>query len=280
MIVWLLTGIWHGASWNFVVWGLYFGVLLILEKLFLLRLLEKLPAVFRHVYAMLLVMLGWAIFSFDSLKDGLTFLRALFGGNGQPLWDNAALYLLYTTIALLLIAAVGSTPLPQKRWGRLNERLAGRPAAISAVETCLVAAGMLLCVAFLVDASVLPEDLPKYAPVADQGALLLRMQRALGAGIIFCDPTQAYLSQADRQQLFFRTDHHWTVYGAFAAYQAWAQATGVTPLKREDFTARAVSSDFLGTLYSKANLPWIQPEKLEVFEPKQKIDCTITANNG
>lgn len=129
-------------------------------------------------------------------------------------------------------------------------------------------------------ASVLPDDLPKFAPVADQAALLQRMQRALGADIPFCDPTQSYLSQADREQLFFRTDHHWTVYGAYAAYQAWAEATGVTPLKREDFTARAVSSDFLGTLYSKANLPWIQPEKLEVFEPKQKNNCTITANNG
>ncbi len=156
LIVWLLTGFWHGASWNFVVWGLYFGVLLILEKLFLLRFLEKLPAFFRHVYTMLLVMLGWAIFSFDSLKDGLSYIRALFGGYGQLVWDWDGLYLLYTNIALLLIAAVGSTPLPQKLWNRLSGRLAGHPVSVGAMETCLVAAGMLLSIAFLVDASYNP----------------------------------------------------------------------------------------------------------------------------
>lgn len=156
LIVWLLTGFWHGASWNFVAWGLYFGALLIVEKLFLLRLLEKLPAFFQHVYAMLLVMLGWAVFAFDSLKDGLSYIRALFGGYGQPLWNSAALYLLYTTAALLLIAAVGSTPLPRKLWQGLTGRLAAHPAPAGALETCLVAAGMLLSVAFLVDASYNP----------------------------------------------------------------------------------------------------------------------------
>ena len=161
LIVWLLTGFWHGASWNFVAWGLYFGVLLIVEKLFLLRFLKKLPAFFQHVYTMLLVMLGWAIFSFDSLGNGIAYIRALFGGYGQPIWDGGGVYLLYTNIALLLIAAVGSTP-----------------------------------------------------------------------------------------------------------------------LQMEDYTAKTVSADFLGTLYSKANLPWIQPEKLEIFEPKQKNPCQVTAENG
>ena len=90
LIVWLLTGFWHGASWNFVAWGLYFGVLLIVEKIFLLRFLKKLPAFFQHVYTMLLVMLGWAIFSFDSLGNGIAYIRALFGGYGQPIWDGEA----------------------------------------------------------------------------------------------------------------------------------------------------------------------------------------------
>ena len=89
LIVWLLTGFWHGASWNFVAWGLYFGVLLIVEKLFLLRFLKKLPAFFQHVYTMLLVMLGWAIFSFDSLGNGIAYILALFGGYGQPIWDRS-----------------------------------------------------------------------------------------------------------------------------------------------------------------------------------------------
>lgn len=156
LIVWLLTGFWHGASWNFVAWGLYFGVLLIVEKLFLLRFLKKLPAFFQHVYTMLLVMLGWAIFSFDSLGNGIAYIRALFGGYGQPIWDGGGVYLLYTNIALLLIAAVGSTPLPKELWRRLEGRLSAHPIPLGAMETCLVAAGMVLSIAFLVDASYNP----------------------------------------------------------------------------------------------------------------------------
>ena len=147
LIVWLLTGFWHGASWNFVAWGLYFGVLLIVEKLFLLRFLKKLPAFFQHVYTMLLVMLGWAIFSFDSLGNGIAYIRALFGGYGQPIWDGGGVYLLYTNIALLLIAAVGSTPLPKELWRRLEGRLSAHPIPLGAMETCLVAAGMVLSIA-------------------------------------------------------------------------------------------------------------------------------------
>lgn len=156
LIVWLLTGFWHGASWNFVVWGLYFGVLLILEKLFLLRLLQKLPSFFQHAYTMLLVVLGWAVFAFDSLGDGLQFIRALFGGYGQALWDGGALYLLYTNIILFIIAAIGSTPLPGRLWNRLDRRLEAHPVPLGALESALVACGMLLCVAFLVDASYNP----------------------------------------------------------------------------------------------------------------------------
>ncbi len=156
LIVWLLTGFWHGASWNFVVWGLYFGVLLIVEKLFLLRLLQKLPAFLQHCYTMLLVMLGWAVFAFDSLGDGLQYIRALFGGFGQALWDGGALYLLYTNVILLLAATVGSTPLPCRLWNRLAGRLAAHPVPLGALESALVASGMLLCVAFLVDASYNP----------------------------------------------------------------------------------------------------------------------------
>lgn len=129
-------------------------------------------------------------------------------------------------------------------------------------------------------ATILPEDLPPLAPVADQAALLQRMRKALGGDIPFCDPTSAYLAQADRERLFFRTDHHWTIYGAFAAYQSWAKTVGLIPLEMQDFSIKTVSSDFLGTLYSKANLPWIRPEKLEAFELQPENPCTVTADNG
>ena len=156
LIVWLLTGIWHGAGWNFVVWGLYFGAVLILEKLFLLRCLNRLPALFRHIYALLLIMLGWAVFAFDSLGSGLGLIRALFGGYGQPLWDGQSLYLLYSNALLLVLLAVGSTPLPKRLFDWGAEKLRSRQGIAGAGEILLVGAGMLLSVAFLVDASYNP----------------------------------------------------------------------------------------------------------------------------
>ena len=99
--------------------GLYFGVLLIVEKLFLLRFLKKLPAFFQHVYTMLLVMLGWAIFSFDSLGNGIAYIRACLAAMASRYGMGERLSA-YTNIALLLIAAVGSTPLPKELWRRLE----------------------------------------------------------------------------------------------------------------------------------------------------------------
>ncbi len=156
LIVWLLTGVWHGAGWNFVAWGLYFGVILILEKLFLLRLLDRLPRFFRHVYALLLIVLGWAIFAFDSLGDGLGLIRALFGGYGQALWDSRSLYLLYSNALLLALLILGSTPLPKKLFDWASAKLLERPALAGAGEMLLVGGGMVLSVAFLVDASYNP----------------------------------------------------------------------------------------------------------------------------
>ena len=75
-----MTGFWHGASWNFVLWGVYFGVLLVLEKLFLLKLLKKLPAALRHVYALLLITLSWTLFAFTDISAGFAWLGSMFSG--------------------------------------------------------------------------------------------------------------------------------------------------------------------------------------------------------
>ncbi len=163
LIVWTLTGVWHGASWSFVTWGLYFGVLLILEKLFLLKLLERLPKFVGHIYTMFLVIISWAIFAFDSLGSGLQFIRAMFGGFGQAFADRGSWYLLYTNLILLVILIIGSTQLPRRLYGRMESRLLaadgrGRPHAVAlgAVETVLVLAGLVLSVSFVVDASYNP----------------------------------------------------------------------------------------------------------------------------
>ncbi len=156
LVVWMLTGIWHGASWNFVAWGLYFGVLLALEKFVLRRWLEKAPRWLMHVYTMLLVMISWGIFAFDSLGDGMNYLRALVGGYGAGLWNEAALYTLYTNAVLLVLLILGATPLPMKLYRRAEGALRARPIAAGIAEAVPLLVIGILSVAFLVDASYNP----------------------------------------------------------------------------------------------------------------------------
>lgn len=155
LVVWLLTGIWHGAGWNFVVWGLYFGVILMIEKIGLLRLLDKVPPVLRHVYTMLLVMISWAIFAFDSLGQGVRYIGTLFGAGGR-LWDGQGIYLLYSSAVLLVLLILGSTALPRKTAALVGGRLKAHPAVLTVVELGLILLGFVLCIAFLVDASYNP----------------------------------------------------------------------------------------------------------------------------
>ena len=109
LIVWMLTGLWHGAAWNFVLWGLYFALLLLLERYVWGRALEKAPRALRHLYAMLLVMLGWVLFRADSLAGAGDMLAALFGG--APLWDERAGYLLRQYGWVLLLGTAACLPL-------------------------------------------------------------------------------------------------------------------------------------------------------------------------
>lgn len=111
LIVWVLTGFWHGASWNFMLWGLYFGVVLILEKMWLLNALTRSPRWVRHVYALLLILIGWVLFAFEQMDQLGGFLLAMVGGSGGPLWDANTGYLFYTNAILLVILAIASTPL-------------------------------------------------------------------------------------------------------------------------------------------------------------------------
>ncbi|RJE88805.1 MBOAT family protein [Paenibacillus sp. 1011MAR3C5] len=113
LIVWALTGIWHGASWNFLFWGLYFGLVLMIEKWFALELLSKLPRWIRHSYALLLILIGWVFFAFDKLPDMTAYFGAMFGVSGSPIWDQQTIYLLYTNAILLLLLFVASMQRPR-----------------------------------------------------------------------------------------------------------------------------------------------------------------------
>ena len=107
LIVWLLTGIWHGAGWNFLLWGLYYAVLMLCERLFLGRWLQKLPAALQHLYTMLAVVVGWAIFAIEDIGRLGRYLSVCFGGGA--LINASTIYQLRTYLPLLVVFAVGST---------------------------------------------------------------------------------------------------------------------------------------------------------------------------
>ena len=149
LIVWALTGIWHGASWNFLLWGLWFALWLMLEKAVLLRALERVPRALQHVYALAVAVFGWVIFAIEDLSVMGGFIGALFGQNG--LFDSSALYYLRLYGPLFVLLALGSTPLPARL---VKSALARRPAAVYAAGVCL--AGLILSTAYVVDATYNP----------------------------------------------------------------------------------------------------------------------------
>lgn len=162
LIVWMLTGIWHGASWNFLLWGLWFGIFLIVEKMWLQRLLKRLPRVAGVIYTWLIVLGGWVLFSCTTVDSMGVWIRALTGGNGAGLADRAILYELSSNAGLLFLLAVGSTPFPAAlgRWlvGEGTERERGKAAGwcSALAETAYLLLVFGLSVAFLVDASYNP----------------------------------------------------------------------------------------------------------------------------
>lgn len=106
-MVWLLTGIWHGAHWNYVLWGVYYGVILLLEKFVFGRFLKKLPGGLQSVYTLLLVVISWVIFKCEDLSLCGDYLAAMFGGAGAGFANQQTLYLLYNYAVLLVILILG-----------------------------------------------------------------------------------------------------------------------------------------------------------------------------
>ncbi len=148
LTVWLLTGIWHGAGWNFLLWGLYYGVWMLSERLFLGKWLEKLPGALRHVYAMFIVLIGWALFAVEDLGRLGGYMTSLFGGSG--LFSAVDGYRLRTYLPTLVILTVASTPWMKNLWESLGERTR------SVLTPLLTLASLVLCTASLVDAGYNP----------------------------------------------------------------------------------------------------------------------------
>lgn len=152
-IVWLLTGIWHGASFNFLFWGVYFGIFLIIEKMVLKRFADKIPNVFKHIYLMFVVIIGWVLFAFDDISIGVGYFLSMFGGGGV-FATNEALYILLTNIPLLIICVLFSTTLPI----RLRETVRNKvnENVYTAFEVIFIVAVFMVSVSYLVAGSYNP----------------------------------------------------------------------------------------------------------------------------
>ncbi len=148
LIVWFCTGFWHGASWNFVLWGLYFGLWLILERFVFRDLLARTPVLVKRFYTLLVVFVGWGIFAMEDLGVCGRYLAVCFGGG--PLWSAPDEYRLRSWALILLLLALGSTTLAADLWKKIPER--GR----KVLAPVLMALGLVVSTAYLVDGSYNP----------------------------------------------------------------------------------------------------------------------------
>ena len=148
LVVWMLTGLWHGAAWNFVLWGLLYAVFLLLEKWLPLH---KLPVLLRRVYVLLVVVLGFVLFNATSLSQALSDIAGMFGFGGVPLVSNEALYYLRSYGVIFLLSFVGSTPIVRDFAKKLENTKLG-----AILEPVILIALLLICTGYLVDGSFNP----------------------------------------------------------------------------------------------------------------------------
>ena len=145
--VWMLTGFWHGAAWNFIVWGLYFAVLLVVEKVFLMKYLNR-SKVLSRVYLLLAVVISFVIFNATSMGEAFSYIGGMFGAGGVPLVSAEALYYLRSYAVIFVMAIIGATPIPKLVVGKIK--------AAQYVEPVFLLALLALVTAYLVDGSFNP----------------------------------------------------------------------------------------------------------------------------
>ena len=154
-IVWALTGIWHGANWTFVIWGLMFGIMLIVEKLFLTKHLEKMPSILQRIYVLFTVMISFIIFNANSIGEAWNNIIGLFGSNGESLINASTVYYLKSYLVVLVIAIIGSTPLLKNIIEKLKTKTNANK-IINLLEPIAMASILIIVTAYLVDNSYNP----------------------------------------------------------------------------------------------------------------------------
>lgn len=153
-VVWMLTGFWHGAAWNFIIWGLYFAILLIAEKLWLLKYLKK-SRVLGHIYVIIIALISFVIFDAANMGQAFSYIGAMFGAGEYPLISAEFSYYLRSYAVVLIIALIGATPMPKKLAIKFGNTNIGEK-VMTIVEPLTVCALLLLCTAYLVDGSYNP----------------------------------------------------------------------------------------------------------------------------
>lgn len=149
-IVWCLTGFWHGASWNFIIWGLYYFVLLVIEKLLLMKWLEKIPKFISHIYSLFFINFGWVIFAYDDFGELRKAVKNMFGLGGLSFSNGYTAYILLSYGIFLVIAFIAATPYPKELASKLIRKLDEKKEAVSGiVEAVFLLCVMLLSTAFL-----------------------------------------------------------------------------------------------------------------------------------
>lgn len=153
-IVWFLTGLWHGASWNFVFWGLYFGMLLFLEKTILLRVLNKLPGIVQHGYASFLITISWVLFAFPDRGNLFKYFSVMFGRGNVPVLNQECLYLVISYVTVLILCIFGAGPFMKNMYEKAKGKL---PVwSITTVELGAIMMAMLVCMIYLVSSTYNP----------------------------------------------------------------------------------------------------------------------------
>lgn len=155
LIVWLLTGIWHGANWTFLIWGLLFGIILIIEKIWLNKFMEKLPSFIRRIYVLFIVMILFIIFSSNNMSVALTNIKGLFGMNGEAFVNDYTLHYLKSYLPVLIIALLGSTPFIKILIDKLRKNKYVNN-IINILEPILIVVILVVVTSYLIDNSYNP----------------------------------------------------------------------------------------------------------------------------
>lgn len=155
LIVWSLTGLWHGDSWNFILWGLYFALLLIIENLFLQNILSKLPALIQHIYAKFFIIISFVIFNNENIKDLWSSLYNMFNFRGIDLYNDFSTYYLKSYTVLLIVSVIGATPILKNIIQKINKNVTGQK-VISTINPILNIVLLVVVTAYLIDGSFNP----------------------------------------------------------------------------------------------------------------------------